>query len=585
VTVGGIPTTFRSKVGPSQWTYDAPEVTEVSPTTPLPPIPDPTSMLVISGRNFGPIVGRVTVGPRSPTCTNWTNTLVQCTAPPGVVTLADVVVFAASNQSSIPGRFFLSYAAPNVASIAIADDLSTLAISVVVSGTRGGSVLNVTGASFGSPLPVSAWLTRGDAIPAPPWSSALVPGAMNAVLRCPILEGSVTSTGLSCVVPEGSGIGWRLVVVNHDAPTVGEIQVDGAGWSNGMLSPYRWRMSAPSGVLIHYRAPSITQITAPSVGRGEGTGAAPAAGGFLLRVNGSDFSVGVAEVTVGALPCVVIPGTLTHGGLLCTAPPLTVVGDSGVVVRVDGQASVPVVFKYDGPVVVMVTPPVTDASIGAQRPRLTLRGYNFGVRFRPDLSNNHTVRIGNQPCGDLVWVSDVEVSCVVGPDVEFVVGVHRMVLVVAGQASAPVSVTATCPSGTYGRPGYRCLPCPRGAQCDGQGEDPVALPGWFPVGLAQFVPCTPPGACVGGIAAAAVAGSNSTSSSNIGCSHNYAGNRCSECAVGSYRLRSKCATCPNTAWLLFLLFAIAVLAAVTGAVYLSKKRINMAGLSVGVVRS
>ena len=48
-------------------------------------------------------------------------------------------------------------------------------------------------------------------------------------------------------------------------------------------------------------------------------------------------------------------------------------------------------------------------------------------------------------------------------------------------------------------------------------------------------------------------------------------------------MKAKCTLCPNTAWLLFLLFSVAILVAVVGAVYLSKKRINMAGLSVGVV--
>jgi hypothetical protein len=51
----------------------------------------------------------------------------------------------------------------------------------------------------------------------------------------------------------------------------------------------------------------------------------------------------------------------------------------------------------------------------------------------------------------------------------------------------------------------------------------------------------------------------------------------------SYRLRSRCATCPSTAWLLFLAFSFAIVAGVAAAVYLSKKRINMAGLSIGVV--
>ncbi len=63
----------------------------------------------------------------------------------------------------------------------------------------------------------------------------------------------------------------------------------------------------------------------------------------------------------------------------------------------------------------------------------------------------------------------------------------------------------------------------------------------------------------------------------------YRGERCAACAVGAYRLRGRCAKCPDTAWLLFLGFALAIVAAVAAAVYLSGKRINMAGLSIGVV--
>ncbi len=69
-----------------------------------------------------------------------------------------------------------------------------------------------------------------------------------------------------------------------------------------------------------------------------------------------------------------------------------------------------------------------------------------------------------------------------------------------------------------------------------------------------------------------------------GCSRNYRGDRCSQCNVGSYRLRAECHTCPDTAWLLFLSFALAIIAAVAAAVYLSKKRVNLACLSVGIVR-
>ena len=57
------------------------------------------------------------------------------------------------------------------------------------------------------------------------------------------------------------------------------------------------------------------------------------------------------------------------------------------------------------------------------------------------------------------------------------------------------------------------------------------------------------------------------------------------CSVGSYRLKGACKTCPNTAWLLFLGFALVIVGAVALAVYLSKKKINFAGLSIGVVSS
>ncbi len=69
-----------------------------------------------------------------------------------------------------------------------------------------------------------------------------------------------------------------------------------------------------------------------------------------------------------------------------------------------------------------------------------------------------------------------------------------------------------------------------------------------------------------------------------GCAINYKGVRCSECRAGSYLRNGRCKFCPNTAWLLFLMFAIAIVSAVAAAVYLSKKRVNLAGLSVGVVR-
>ncbi len=111
----------------------------------------------------------------------------------------------------------------------------------------------------------------------------------------------------------------------------------------------------------------------------------------------------------------------------------------------------------------------------------------------------------------------------------------------------------------------------------------VALPGFYPASRAVFVPCAPTKACVGGVNASESVAAPS-GRRLAGCGPNYSGVRCGDCRQGSYRRSGECHTCPNTAWLLFLSFALAIVAAVAAAVYLSKKRVNLAGLSVGVVR-
>lgn len=58
---------------------------------------------------------------------------------------------------------------------------------------------------------------------------------------------------------------------------------------------------------------------------------------------------------------------------------------------------------------------------------------------------------------------------------------------------------------------------------------------------------------------------------------------CLVVGAGAYRLKDVCKGCPNTAWLLFLMFSLAIVCLVALAVYLSKRKINLAGLSIGVV--
>jgi hypothetical protein len=55
------------------------------------------------------------------------------------------------------------------------------------------------------------------------------------------------------------------------------------------------------------------------------------------------------------------------------------------------------------------------------------------------------------------------------------------------------------------------------------------------------------------------------------------------CTVPGFRLYGVCKPCPNTAWLLFLIAAILLIAIVAASVYLSKRRLNLAVLGIGMV--
>ncbi len=152
-----------------------------------------------------------------------------------------------------------------------------------------------------------------------------------------------------------------------------------------------------------------------------------------------------------------------------------------------------------------------------------------------------------------------------------VVGVYNVTVVVAGVASVTAAaVSAVCPSGYYGVSGEVCEPCPVGAVCNGYGSEPEATPGYFRIARAEFANCLPAEACMGG--------------ADSVCAELYTGVRCAECRQGAYRYKAGCTACPNTAWLLFLLFSVSLVTLVAMSVYLSKKRINLAALGIGVVR-
>jgi hypothetical protein len=475
--------------------------------------------------------------------------------------------------------------------------------------TRGGVVVNVSGIMFGHPLPVSVWLLRGPGgRVTPPWTSthplpSTASEYADVQLLCPAIPAYTSTSSAACVVPEGSGTHWRLVVVNHDVVDPGAVAevVPGnasTATSTAPLSNERWQASSLPALYIHYLPPVVTAVTAlqrSTPPQQPGTGgssvantsvAAPAmgaaAGGFLLSITGDNFSKVPPLVMVGTLPCTVLPGSSNHTNILCTAPPRQLDRPSTVTVTVDGQATTWSQFRYAPPAVLSVHPRVLWAALPnatSLRPRVLVTGVNFGARFDASAAGNHAVLVGGVPCTALVWASDSELSCV--PQGVLPAGPSTLTVVVGVEADAspPFPLTLQCPPGLYGRPGEHCMACPDHAACPGADSDPVALPGYFPVARARFVACAVASACLGDADASVLR----NGAGNLqGCARNYQGQLCALCREGSFRRGGKC---PNNAWLLFLGFAGAIVACVAAAVYLSKKRINMAGLSVGVVRS
>ena len=100
VSVGGAPTQFLS----AQWSYAPPAVTTITPAV-LSPVPDDNTTLLITGANFGTVLGAVTVGGRSTECWRWSDAVIECAAPRGVVAAAAVIVTAASQVSSSGGTY------------------------------------------------------------------------------------------------------------------------------------------------------------------------------------------------------------------------------------------------------------------------------------------------------------------------------------------------------------------------------------------------------------------------------------------------------------------------------------------------
>jgi hypothetical protein len=579
VSVGGSLASYAGGL----WRYFAPAVLSITPVS-LPPLPLQDQTIYIVGREFGTVVGVLAVDGRAAIVLSWSNTQVSCRAPRGVRSSAPVIVIAASTMSSNMGpgnTVALSYRPPVV-----------LGVSHGCSPTSGGGAIVITGNDFNAmhmdadryssissgSIGVSVWLSKNSAaMPSPPWSALGVATATSRLLSCRV-DASMASpcfnaSCISCVLPSAAGRQWSIVVVNHDT-------VDASVWQSSPAS------SSSSSFFIDYDSPVLIGITASD------DTSWFASGGFTISVTGSNFGPFPPVVTIGGRPCSVVPGSTSHTSLQCVAPArdYSQQGVEAVVVQLDDSSNGLAVL-YDSPLVTAVMPAVVSAVPLNDGEPLFISGLNFGSGKGDILAESpHVVTVGSVNCTNVQWVSDNCLTCapllerlLVGSHVVTVslrnISTRASINVTSHPSRSMVAVRAECPVGYYGREGEHCETCPIGAVCRGGLSDPVSMPGYYPRARTQFLLCQPPDACAGDANATVL----TVSGSAVACSRNYAGDRCASCAVGSYRLNGTCRTCPNTAWLLFFLLSLVIIASVAVAVYFSERRVNFAVLSIGVV--
>lgn len=352
--------------------------------------------------------------------------------------------------------------------------------------------------------------------------------------------GNITIGGLPCEVVNYTHTGARCV-----APP---------GHGTQRVLTIRTLHQAASFAMIQYEAPVVENVS---------HGVAPARGGFDILISGHNFGTTGAIVHVGAATgpvCSVI--RQKHSEIVCAAPG-GVGGDLHMFVTIAGQtARSNTTMAYDPPQVGELRPNIGDARAGT--PNLIVIGTNFGHVAPPQ--GQLIVWLDDMGCDNAAWVSNERVKCDVPSALP--VGSMSLTVRVANQTSNSHLMFLQCSEGFFGAAGEMCSICPQGALCPGGNADPYPRAGFWRSSRSVFLACSPAHACPGG--------------ADSPCAAGYTGSTCSMCAEQHYRLKQECLPCPDTAWLLFLSFfaALALLAAI--AAYLNKKRINLAGLSIGV---
>jgi len=312
-------------------------------------------------------------------------------------------------------------------------------------------------------------------------------------------------------------------------------------------------------------------------------------GGYQLEIVGESFGIPAfgssVGVSIGARVCV--PQYYSHNRIICMVP--QGLGDSNAIVVMVGrrysQVTNATIFAYDAPFIDSIIPNVPDAT-GIET--LRIRGYNFGYEATP-----LALQLGGKPCEVAEWSNDAQLNCKPEADT---VGPKNVSVLVANRTQPYVwyaeerKVIFQCRKDFSGLVDEWCINCETelvGAVCPGgelevdlmtsdvgfwREDIPTPDPKCHPLrqGRAKcptFLPCEPTWSCLG----------------NNTCAEGYTDFRCSHCIKGKYyRVNGECVKCPNSPWMIFIMFMLGGLVACGVAWILNRKRISLALISIGV---
>ena len=330
------------------------------------------------------------------------------TIPAGEGAGRSVVVFA-SGQASSPVNF--DYSPPSIT-----------AVTPAIAPTNGGTIITLTGSSFGinstltlngaSITPITRSHTfitfampagQGSGLPIVVTAATQASPAASISYSPPVITNvtpaSGPSQGGSMITITGSNFGLsRAVTIGTNPASVISgshtqlVVMTPAGEGINKAVKVTTGQQVSNSSSFSYAPPQITGIT---------PAAATTAGGVQITLTGSSFGVNPV-VDFNGDP--IVPSSASHTQVVFTLPP----GQGTnlpVFVTADGQSSPPISFSYSPPLITSISPTSAATKGGT---RMTIIGSNFGVspevrvgtKLAPLVSASHTQLEVTLPAGE-----------------------------------------------------------------------------------------------------------------------------------------------------------------------------------------